>query len=72
MNITFRMHDVAKEKKFLEFAEKSGMVGIRGYRTVGGFRASLYNALPYDSVKALVASMRAYAEKHHASIIPAY
>ena len=72
MNVTFRMHDPAKEKGFLEFAEKSGMVGIRGYRTVGGFRASLYNALPYQSVKALVACMKVYAEKHHARVAPSY
>ena len=72
MNATFRMHDQTKEKDFLAYAEKNGMVGIRGYRTVGGFRASLYNALPYESVKALVACMQAYAEKHHANLIPAY
>jgi phosphoserine aminotransferase len=63
MNITFRMHDRSKEPGFLAWAEKSGMVGIKGYRTVGGFRASLYNALPVESVKALVDSMKAYAEQ---------
>jgi phosphoserine aminotransferase len=62
MNITFRMHDQAKEADFLAYAEGNGMVGIQGYRTVGGFRASLYNALPYESVKALVACMKAYTE----------
>jgi phosphoserine aminotransferase len=72
MNVTFRMHDTEKEKEFLEYAEKNGMVGIRGYRTVGGFRASLYNALPYESVKALVACMKTYAEEHHVNFIPAY
>jgi phosphoserine aminotransferase len=72
MNVTFRMHDQAREKSFLEYAEKNGMVGIGGYRTVGGFRASLYNALPFESVKALVACMRTYAEKHHTSVIPQY
>lgn len=63
MNVTFRMHDPGREKQFLDFADKKGMVGIRGYRTVGGFRASLYNALPYESVKALVDCMQAFAEK---------
>jgi phosphoserine aminotransferase len=72
MNVTFRMHDESREADFLAYAEKNGMVGIRGYRTVGGFRASLYNALPYESVKALTACMQAYAEKHHASTVPAY
>lgn len=62
MNITFRMHDQEKEHSFLAWAEKNGMTGIKGYRTVGGFRASLYNALPIESVQALVASMKAYSE----------
>lgn len=61
MNVTFRMHDREKEPAFLAFAEKNGMVGIRGYRSVGGFRASLYNALPYESVKALVNCMQAFS-----------
>jgi phosphoserine aminotransferase len=73
MNVTFRMHDRSKEADFLAFAEAQGMVGIKGYRTVGGFRASLYNALPYESVKALVACMHDYAEKHLAHrIVPEY
>jgi phosphoserine aminotransferase len=63
MNVTFSMNDASKEKDFLAYAEQNGMVGIKGYRTVGGFRASLYNALPYESVKALVACMKAYQEK---------
>ena len=72
MNVTFRMHDQKKEAGFLAYAEKNGMVGIRGYRTVGGFRASLYNALPIESVHALVACMEAYAEKLHVNVNPAY
>ncbi|WDF77156.1 3-phosphoserine/phosphohydroxythreonine transaminase [Mucilaginibacter sp. KACC 22773] len=63
MNVTFRMNDQAEEADFLAYAAKCGMVGIKGYRTVGGFRASLYNALPYESVQALVQCMTAYAEK---------
>jgi phosphoserine aminotransferase len=72
MNVTFRMHDPAAEAGFIEFATKWGMVGIRGYRTVGGFRASLYNALPYESVGALVDCMKAYARIQHVDLIPAY
>jgi phosphoserine aminotransferase len=72
MNVTFRMHDPAAEAGFLEFAAKQGMVGIRGYRTVGGFRASLYNALPYESVRALVDCMKEYARINHADLIPTY
>lgn len=61
MNVTFRMQDEGLEAGFLDYAAKQGMVGIRGYRTVGGFRASLYNALPYESVQALVHCLKAYA-----------
>jgi len=63
MNVTFEMHDVAREADFLKYAAGRGMVGIKGYRTVGGFRASLYNALPYSSVQGLVGSMHDYTEK---------
>lgn len=72
MNVTFRMHDPAADADFLEFAAKHGMVGIRGYRTVGGLRASLYNALPYGSVQALVSCMKEYAVIKHVSTEPAY
>lgn len=63
MNVVFRAHEEKHEKAFLTYAEKQGMIGIKGYRTVGGFRASLYNALPIESVQALVDCMRAYAEQ---------
>jgi phosphoserine aminotransferase len=74
MNVTFRMADPSKEADFLDYAAKCGMVGIKGYRTVGGFRASLYNALPYESVKALVGCMAAYKEMQipHGNFQPAY
>ena len=60
MNVTFRMHDPAQETPFAQYAADCGMVGIKGYRTVGGFRASLYNALSYDSVVQLVKCMSAF------------
>ena len=74
MNVTFRMENPADEADFLAYATKSGMVGIKGYRTVGGFRASLYNALPYESVKALVGCMQAYTEMviPHGTFQPIY
>jgi phosphoserine aminotransferase len=62
MNVTFRTHDITDEAEFLKYAQKCGMVGVKGYRTVGGFRASLYNALPLESVEALVKCMAAYTE----------
>jgi len=61
MNITFKMHDQTYESEFLDFTTKKGIVGIRGYRTVGGFRASLYNALPFESVQVLVECMKEFA-----------
>ena len=72
MNVTFRMSGAEEEADFLDFATKKGMIGIRGYRTVGGFRASLYNALPYESVQALVNCMKEYAIIKQVSSEPAY
>jgi len=74
MNVTFQMENPADEADFLSYAAKSGMVGIKGYRTVGGFRASLYNALPIESVQALVECMQAYTESiiPHGSFHPTY
>ena len=60
MNVTFVMSPeyVELEKDFLDFATSKGMVGIKGHRSVGGFRASIYNAMPLASVKALVETMQ--------------
>ncbi len=65
MNVTFIMNDEYKDKEadFLEFASSKGMVGIKGHRSVGGFRASIYNAMPVDSVKALVEAMKEFETK---------
>jgi phosphoserine aminotransferase len=48
------------EAPFADFAKSKGMTGIAGHRSVGGFRASTYNALPVESVKALVDTMREF------------
>ncbi len=66
MNVCFVMKpDYAElEKEFLDFATSKGMVGIKGHRSVGGFRASLYNALPKNSVIALVDCMKEFEAKH--------
>ncbi len=66
MNICFVMNDEYKEleKEFVEFATSKGMMGIKGHRSVGGFRASTYNALPLESVKALVEVMKEFEAKH--------
>ena len=66
MNICFVMAEGCEElaPEFMEFAKSRGMVGIKGHRLVGGFRASCYNALPKESVEALVACMQEFAEAH--------
>ena len=61
MNVCFVMNDPALEETFLNFAKENGIVGIKGHRLVGGFRASLYNALPLSSVKVLVETMQTFA-----------
>lgn len=53
MNITFRLKDEELEKKFLDEAKEAGFVGLNGHRSVGGCRASVYNAVTYESCKAL-------------------
>ena len=66
MNICFVMNDEYKEleKPFLDFATERGMVGIKGHRSVGGFRASCYNAQTIEGVNALVACMKEFESRN--------
>ena len=64
MNITFRLNDKELEKKFLIEASKEGFVGLNGHRSVGGCRASTYNAVPYESCKALSEFMIQFQKKN--------
>ena len=66
MNVCFVMKPEYKEleKAFFDFATERGMMGIKGHRDVGGFRASLYNALPMESDEALVACMKEFEDIH--------
>lgn len=66
MNVCFVMKPEYKEleKDFVDFATSRGIVGIKGHRSVGGFRASLYNALPIESVNVLVDTMKEFEAKH--------
>ena len=66
MNVCFVMKDEHKDKEatFMEFAKAQGMVGIKGHRSVGGFRASIYNSCPVESVEALVKCMQEFEEKN--------
>jgi phosphoserine aminotransferase len=61
MNAVFVVDDAAVEKEFSNLCEREGMVGVKGHRTTGGFRVSMYNALPIESVKALTDLMRYFA-----------
>ena len=66
MNIDFVMADEYKELEadFMAYAVSKGMVGIKGHRSIGGFRASCYNALPLEAVEALVGCMREFEKNH--------
>ncbi len=66
MNVCFVMAEGHEdlEAEFLAFAQEKGMVGIKGHRSVGGFRASIYNACPLESVQALVDCMKEFEQKH--------
>lgn len=63
MNACFVMNDPSLEEKFLAYAKEKNIVGIKGHRLVGGFRASLYNALPISSVQVLVDVMQSFAKE---------
>ena len=66
MNICFVMNEEYKEleQEFLQFAQQRGIVGIKGHRDVGGFRASCYNAMPLEGVKELVKVMQEFEATH--------
>jgi len=64
MNIVFRIEDPRLEQAFMERCKDEGMVGIRGHRSVGGFRISLYNALPIGHVRVLTDLMHDFAARH--------
>lgn len=63
MNACCVIEDKETEKEFIALCEEEGMVGIQGHRSVGGFRISMYNALPYESVAVLTDVMKYFAEK---------
>ncbi|MFZ4262956.1 3-phosphoserine/phosphohydroxythreonine transaminase [Sphingobacterium sp. HJSM2_6] len=62
MNITFVMNSAEEEAAFLSLAKERNLIGIKGHRSVGGFRASVYNALTITSINALVDAMREFEE----------
>jgi phosphoserine aminotransferase len=64
MNVPFTLKDAALDDAFLKGAEKLGMVQLKGHRSVGGMRASIYNAMPLAGVQQLVAYMKEFEAKH--------
>ena len=64
MNVPFTLRDDALDEAFLEGASKRGLVQLKGHRSVGGMRASIYNAMPLEGVHALVDCMREFERTH--------
>jgi phosphoserine aminotransferase len=64
MNVPFKLKDEALDSTFLNGAEARGMLQLKGHRSVGGMRASIYNAMPVEGVKALVAYMKEFEAQH--------
>lgn len=64
MNVTFNLEDAALNKEFQTYCEEAGCDGLKGHKSVGGFRASIYNAMPEDGVKVLAEVMKEFAMKH--------
>lgn len=62
MNVCFVMEDPSKEEAFMNLAKANGISGIKGHRSVGGFRASIYNAMPQSSIQVLVDLMRDFEQ----------
>ncbi len=63
MNVTYKLPSEELTEEFIKTASKQGMVGLKGYRTVGGVRASIYNAMPLEGAQALASFMKDFASK---------
>jgi phosphoserine aminotransferase len=64
MNIPFTLRNSALDAEFLKQAERNGLTQLKGHRSVGGMRASIYNAMPAQGVKTLVEYMREFERSH--------
>jgi phosphoserine aminotransferase len=64
MNAPFKLRDESLDEAFLKGAQQRGMLQLKGHRSVGGMRASIYNAMPIEGVKALVAYMKEFEQSH--------
>jgi phosphoserine aminotransferase len=63
MNVTFRLPSEALEARFVAESVKADLIGLKGHRSVGGMRASIYNAVPLESVQALTAFMTDFRQR---------
>jgi phosphoserine aminotransferase len=64
MNVTFRLPSEELEKQFVKDAEAAGLDGLKGHRSVGGIRASIYNAFPEAGIDALTSFMKDFEQRH--------
>jgi len=64
MNVTIRMKEEELEQRFIAEAKENGLVGLKGHRSVGGIRASIYNAMTLEGVQSLVDFMKDYRQKN--------
>jgi phosphoserine aminotransferase len=64
MNVPFRLRDESLDAKFLQEAEARGLSQLKGHRSVGGMRASIYNAMPVEGVEALIEFMEEFRARH--------
>ncbi|MDY3367363.1 MAG: 3-phosphoserine/phosphohydroxythreonine aminotransferase, partial [Zhenhengia yiwuensis] len=69
MNIPFVTGDETLDAAFVKAATAKGLVNLKGHRSVGGMRASIYNAMPIDGVKALVDFMKQFERQHEEGIL---
>ena len=64
MNVTFVTGDADKDAAFVKYATANGLVNLKGHRSVGGMRASIYNAMPVEGVKKLIEVMKAFEKEN--------
>ena len=64
MNVVWRLPSEALEEQFVSQAKKADLIGLKGHRSVGGIRASIYNAVPLEAIDALVAFMKDFEKKN--------
>ncbi len=64
MNVTFRLANEDLEKQFIKESEQAGFIGLKGHRSVGGLRASIYNAVPLENCQALAEFMDSFKQRH--------